>query len=119
MAECCSGGPKLIFSCSGAADVGSIADQAARKLNAAGKGKMFCMAGIGGRVNGIMKTAEGASKIVAIDGCPLNCAKNSLEQAGFTQFEHVKLAELGMEKGKSPLSDDKVAKVVTKCEEVL
>jgi len=115
----CSAGPKLIFSCSGAADVGAIADQAARKLSAEGKGKMFCMAGIGGRVEGIMKTTEGASKIVAIDGCPLNCAKHSLEQAGFTQFEHVRLAELGMEKGKSPVSDDKVAKVVAKCEEAL
>jgi hypothetical protein len=31
----CSGGPKLIFACSGAADVGEIADKAARKLTAA------------------------------------------------------------------------------------
>ncbi|MCX5637405.1 MAG: hypothetical protein NTX52_06900, partial [Planctomycetota bacterium] len=30
--NCCSAGPKLIFACSGAADVGQIADQAARKL---------------------------------------------------------------------------------------
>ncbi|HUW32664.1 MAG TPA: putative zinc-binding protein [Planctomycetota bacterium] len=119
MAECCSGGPKLIFSCSGAADVGAIADQAARRLSAAGKGKMFCMAGIGGRVSGIMKTTEGASKIVAIDGCPLHCAKNSLEQVGFTQFEHVKLAELGMEKGKSPVTDERVAKVVEKAGSLL
>ena len=28
----CSGGPKLIFACSGVADVGEIADKAARKL---------------------------------------------------------------------------------------
>ena len=28
----CSGGPKLIFACSGAAVVGAIADQAARKM---------------------------------------------------------------------------------------
>ena len=118
MAECC-GGPKLIFACSGAADVGAIADQAARKVSACGKGKMFCMAGIGGRVPGIMKTTEAASKIVAIDGCPLNCAKSSLEQAGFSEFVHVKLAELGMEKGKSPLSDAKVAAVAAKIEEAL
>ncbi|MFH1550779.1 MAG: hypothetical protein ABIH04_09485 [Planctomycetota bacterium] len=30
--QCCSGAPRLIFACSGAADVGTIADQAARKL---------------------------------------------------------------------------------------
>ena len=28
--NCCSAAPKLIFACSGAADVGAIADQAAR-----------------------------------------------------------------------------------------
>jgi len=118
MSECC-GGPKLVFACSGAADVGAITDQAARKVTAGGKGKMFCMAGIGGRVSGIMKTTEAASKIVAVDGCPLNCVKNSLEQAGFRAFAHVQLAEMGMEKGKSPLSDDKVAAVAAKIEEAL
>jgi len=116
---CCSGGPKLIFSCSGAVDVGAIADQAARKLNAAGKGKMYCMTGIGGRISGIMKTTEGASKIVVIDGCPLDCAKNSLELAGFTQYVHMRVTDLGMEKGKSPVSDANVAKVMAKCEELL
>ncbi len=78
----CSGGPKLIFACSGAADVGEIADRTARQLTKEGAGKMFCTAGIGGRVSGIMKTTESADKILAIDGCPSNCVKNSLEQAG-------------------------------------
>jgi uncharacterized metal-binding protein len=34
--------------------VGAIADQAGRKLTRVGAGKMFCLAGIGGRVSGIM-----------------------------------------------------------------
>jgi len=74
----CSGGSnglKLIFSCSGAADVGELADQAARKLNREGAGKMFCLAGIGGQVSGIVKTTEAATSILAIDGCALECAK--------------------------------------------
>jgi uncharacterized metal-binding protein len=98
----CGAAPKLIFACSGAADVGAIADQAARKLTQEGAGRMFCLAGIGGRVSGIMATTAGASKILAIDGCPLNCVKNSLEQAGFSKYEHLQLADLGMEKGKTP-----------------
>jgi uncharacterized metal-binding protein len=110
----CSGGPKLIFACSGAADVGAIADQAARKLTQEGIGKMFCLAGIGGRIDGIMKTAQGASAILAIDGCPLNCAKACLEKAGFTQFKHLQLADLGLEKGKSPVTKENINKVVTK-----
>ena len=108
----CSGGPKLIFACSGAADVGEITDRAARKLTKEGAGKMFCTVGIGGRVSGIMKTTESAERILAIDGCPLNCVKNSLEQAGFNKFEHLQLAELGLEKGKSPANEVDIEKVV-------
>ena len=78
---CCGPGPKLIFACSGAADVGKISDLAARKLAAEGAGKMFCLAGIGGRVSGIMETTRVATAILAIDGCPLDCARKTLEQA--------------------------------------
>ena len=62
----CSAAPKLIFPCSGAADVGAVADQAARQLTRDGKGKMFCLAGIGGRVSGIMASTAAAEKILEI-----------------------------------------------------
>jgi uncharacterized metal-binding protein len=107
----CGAAPKLIFACSGAADVGAIADRAARQLTQDGAGRMFCLAGIGGRVSGIMATTESAARILAIDGCPLNCAKNSLEQAGFKKYEHLQLAEMGMEKGKTAATPEAVAKV--------
>src|SRR5437763_1494839 len=109
---CCGTGPKLIFACSGAADVGKISDLAARKLTVEGAGKMFCLAGVGGRVSGIMETTRVAKAILAIDGCPLDCAKRTLEQAGFARFEHLRLSDLGMEKGKTAPTDEVVAKVV-------
>ena len=87
----CAGAPKLIFACSGAADVGAIADQAARKMTKDGAGRMFCMAGIGGRVPGIMATTQSAAKILAIDGCPLNCVKNSLE----LRFQEIRASAVG------------------------
>jgi len=108
----CSAAPTLIFACSGAADVGAITDQAARKLTAEGAGKMYCLAGIGGRVAGILKTTEEAKKILAIDGCPLDCTKLTLEEAGFTEFEHIKVTNLGLEKGKSPATGENIAIVV-------
>ena len=107
----CSAAPKLIFPCSGAADVGAIADQAGRKLTREGAGKMFCLAGIGGRVAGIMKTTQAASKLLVIDGCPLACAKHCLEEAGFKDFAHLQLADLGMTKGNTPCTDETVAQV--------
>jgi len=117
--NCCSGGPTLIFACSGAADVGEIADRTARRLTKDGLGKMFCLAGIGGRVSGIMKTTESASKILVIDGCTLNCVKNCLEQAGFNKFMHLQTADLGLEKGKSPATEENIAKVTQKAVKML
>jgi uncharacterized metal-binding protein len=115
----CSGGPKLIFACSGAADVGEITDKAARRLTKDNIGKMFCTAGLGGRISGIMKTTESADKILAIDGCPLNCVKNSLEQAGFSKFKHLQLANLGLEKCSSPVTEENISKVAAKGKEML
>ena len=115
----CSGGPKLIFACSGAADVGEIADKAARKLTREGVGRMFCTAGLGGRISGILKTSEAADSILAIDGCPLNCVKSSLEQAGFNTFKHLQLADLGLEKGKSPATEESVNKATARAKEMI
>ena len=115
----CGTAPKLVFSCSGGSDVGSLSDQAARKLTKDGIGKMYCLAGVGGRVSGIMSTTSGAAKILAIDGCPLNCVQKTLKQAGFAKFEHLRLADLGFKKGDSPATDENIAKVVQKATELL
>jgi uncharacterized metal-binding protein len=112
----CDVTPKLVFACSRAADVGHISDMAGRKLGASGTGKMFCLAGIGGRVSGIIETTRAASAILAIDGCPLDCARKTLEEAGFHEFEHLRLSDVGMEKGKSPATDQRVDKVVALAE---
>ena len=104
----CGRAPKFVFSCSGAADVGEVADQAARQLSREGRVKMFCLAGIGGRVSGIVKSAEAASQIVAVDGCPLNCARKTLEEAGFSDFDHVQLNDLGLSKGAAPASPENI-----------
>lgn len=110
--ECaCGTAPKLIFPCSGGSDAGALTDQAARKMTKDGTGKMYCLAGIGGRVSGIMATTEGAAKILAIDGCPSNCARKTLELAGFKQIEHLTLSDIGLQKGQSPVTPENVEKV--------
>lgn len=117
--SCCSDGSTLIFACSGAADVGEISDRAARKLSKDGIGAMFCLAGVGGRVEPIMKKTGSASRILAIDGCPLNCVKGTLEQAGFNDFIHLQVADLGLEKGKSPANEENIARVTARATEML
>ncbi len=109
---CCCGAAKMIFTCSGSADVGKIADLAARKLTEDGDGKMSCLAGIGGRVSLIMDATKAAQGILVIDGCLQHCARRTLKQAGFTKFEHLALHNLGMEKGKTPATEEAISKVV-------
>ena len=115
----CAAAPTLIFACSGAADVGGIADLAARKLTAEGTGKMFCLAGVGGRVPGILKTTGEAEHILAIDGCPLDCTKLSLEGAGFSGFQHMRITDLGLEKGKSPTTEQNITVTMEAAREFL
>ena len=55
MAECCSGGVRMIYACSGAADVGEIADRVARKLRDEGFTKMSCLAAIGVDLSGYVQ----------------------------------------------------------------
>lgn len=80
-------------------------------MTSEGADKMFCVTGVGGGVDGIMKNTESASKILAIDGCELECVKNCLQQAGFMEFEHLRVSDMGMEKGKTTVSDENVATV--------
>jgi uncharacterized metal-binding protein len=114
-----SGGPKLIFACSGAADVGAISDRVARKLARDGAGQMFCLAGVGGRVPGILDKTRSAERILAIDGCSLDCAKMTLELAGFEDFIHTRVTDLGMEKGQAPATEQNVGIVVDSVEALL
>lgn len=95
----------LIFPCSGGSNVGQIANEAAKDLTALGHGKMYCLAGIGGKASGIVESTKAAKRIVAIDGCPVHCARKTLEQAGFTPDLHVVVTDLGIEKKSSFLMD--------------
>jgi len=109
---CCGAAPKVIFACSGASDVGEITDLAARKLAAEGVATMLGLAGISGRVSGIVASAKAAPARLAIDGCPVDCARKILEQADLGKFEHLRLSDLGMERGESPITDTRIENVV-------
>ena len=115
----CSAAPRLIFSCSGAADVGAVADQAARKLTREGIGKMYCLAGVGGGVETILETTRSASAILAIDGCPVDCVKMCLENAGFSGFGHFRVTDLGLQKGSSPANEENIGKTAARGVEIL
>lgn len=111
----CSKTAILVFACSGAADVGEISDRAARRVSRTTPAKMHCLAGVGGRVPPILQTVHAAGEILAIDGCPLDCVAETLRNAGFCDFTHVRVTDEGLEKGKTdPEDENNVMKVVNR-----
>ncbi len=115
----CQAAPKLIFPCSGASDVGGLTDRAARQMTLDLTGKMFCLAGIGGRVEGIMEKTQGAARVLVIDGCDEECARRTMELAGFKDFQYLKLGMMGFKKGETRVTAARIREVAAKGAELL
>ena len=99
-----------MFSCSGAAE---IADRAVRKVHRDGAAKMFCLAGIGGRVELSLQNTQAARSLVAVDGCDTDCAKRTLELAG------LRVTDLGIEKGKTEVTSARIDMVAGRVRDAL
>ncbi|MDP8243617.1 MAG: putative zinc-binding protein [Candidatus Hinthialibacter antarcticus] len=102
----------MVFACSGAADVGAISDQAARRLAKEKDAPMCCVAAIAAGIPEIEEKAKQSSQIIVIDGCTKDCAKHILAQAGFNSFTHIQLEDMGMKKGESPATEERINEVV-------
>lgn len=104
--------PALIFSCSGASDVGELADRSARRLSRSGLGKMFCIAAIGGHVKQYIDETQKSKDIIIIDGCSNDCAKRILHTINVSGHEF-NLEQMDFTKGESPATGTNINKVLT------
>jgi len=101
--SCCAGGDRkrvLLYPCSGGANVAEVADRAARELMFAGIGTMSCLAGLGADIQGMVQSARDADLNLLIDGCVLACAQKIFDRHGITNYRHLKVTDLGIEKAK-------------------
>ena len=97
-----------------------VADKVARELMFAGAGTMFCLAGLGAGIEGMVQTARDADVNLVIDGCPVDCAKKIFEKAGLTNYRYIKVTDLGIEKVKGVrCTREQVDTVMAKAREVL
>ena len=124
MSECCDSKKKettvLFYSCSGGANVAEIADRAARAQMYAGNGTMFCLAGLGANIDGMINTAQKADINIVIDGCNIDCARKIFERQGLSNYKHLRVTDLGIEKVKGTCAtDDQVRNVTAKVDELL
>ncbi|WP_319507312.1 putative zinc-binding protein [uncultured Methanolobus sp.] len=118
----CSCGSDIvgIFPCAGASNVGQLSNAIAIELHKQGVGNMMCTVGIGGNRPGLLKSAEGCESIIVIDGCPVNCAKATMEEAGIPIGKHILLTDLDIKKNKDlDLDPEQVKEVLSKVSELL
>lgn len=90
----------IILACSGGSNVGQLSNQAAVELTQEGFGKLFCLAGVGARLNGFVQSARNIPNLVVIDGCEIGCAKGVLAQAEVPLRSYLVITELGIGKNK-------------------
>lgn len=88
----------LVYSCSGCSSAAQMANYIALKLDRKGSAEMSCIAGVGGNVKKLVRTAKSGRKLIAIDGCPLACAKACLQNHNLMPDIHVDLSRLGVAK---------------------
>lgn len=88
----------LVYSCSGCSSAAQMANQLALWLDREGEAEMSCIAGVGGGVAGLVRTAQAGRPILALDGCVLHCVKACLANAGVRADLHVTLSEHGVRK---------------------
>jgi len=105
--SCQNSTSKIVYACSGCADVGGIADHVSRKLRKDGFAtpKSSCLAGIGAGIKPFIDAAKAAEQVITIDGCEVGCAQKIIENIGLKPQAYY-LTKMGLEKGNSAPSDD-------------
>lgn len=118
---CVCGGPgvgeggkrRVIFPCSGASNTGQMSNHAGVRLAQEGYGILACTAGIPIRAPSTLEKVGKGEELVAIDGCPVACARKVLEQQGFMVGQHIIVTELGIKKtGELVPAEEDIEKVV-------
>ena len=88
----------LVYACSGCSNVAQLANDLAVVLDREGSAQMSCISGVGGKVKQLVKVAQSGRPILAVDGCPLNCVKQTLATVNVVPTWHIELTTLGYKK---------------------
>lgn len=91
-------GKPLVYSCSGCSSAAQMANYLAIKMDRSGTAEMSCIAGVGGNVKNLLRTATSGRKIIVIDGCPLACSKKCLGNHNIIPDMHFELTSFGVSK---------------------
>ena len=100
-----------IVACSGASNTVSYSDLVSRKLMQEGAAKMLCLARFSVDEKFAEKSKEEYSNIIVLDGCPINCAEETLKHRGITNYKHINTTDFEIVKGKTPVTEEKINEI--------
>jgi uncharacterized metal-binding protein len=107
---------RIIFPCSGVANVGQITNLASIQLAEEGYGSPSCVALLATGAPNLLASARGADAVVVLDGCPVLCARKIADAQNVPVAQHIVVTGLGIEKGPSKnYTEADVEKVVSAC----
>lgn len=90
----------LVYACSGCSNVAQLTNDLAVVLDREGIAEMSCIAGIGGRIKSLVKVAQSGRPILALDGCPLNCVRQTLATVNVVPTWHIEVTSFGYKKAR-------------------
>jgi uncharacterized metal-binding protein len=88
----------IVYSCSGCSSAAQMANYIAIQLDRKHIGEMSCIAGVGGNVKKLVKTANSGRKIIVLDGCPLSCSRACLGNHAIVPDFYFELSRYGVSK---------------------
>ncbi|MDU4696573.1 MAG: putative zinc-binding protein [Paenibacillus sp.] len=88
----------LVYSCSGCSSAAQTANRIAIRMDREKIAEMSCIAGVGGDVKPLVRTATSGRDIIAIDGCPLACCKSCLARHNVQPKHHYDLSKFDVPK---------------------
>jgi uncharacterized metal-binding protein len=115
--SCSTSAEMLVMACSGASDIGCLSDSVARKLRDNGIRSMKCLAMVAADNQPLIESLKTANVLV-IDGCPIDCGKKIMQKAGITNYQYLRITDLGYIKGQTNLTNEVILAVCTKAEAI-
>jgi uncharacterized metal-binding protein len=68
------------------------------ELTREGLVNIYCLAGIGAHVTGIVESTRSAGRVLVIDGCAVACGKKAVEHTGLAVTDYLDVTAEGIEK---------------------
>ena len=113
--ECiCKAEDIILLPCAGGSNCGQMTNRVAVNLDIEKVGRIYCLAGIAAHIDGMVESAKGAKRIVALDGCQVACAKKAIEHAGLPVTDWICVTDEGINKNHELVMDEEKIELIEK-----